>query len=132
MDRLRLAVIGLSLAVAACGSDPVSLTTTDVAGTYLSTRFEADGVDILSAGGSLVLVLAIDGMVSGSMVIPAEIAGEPLDVDMAGTYTVDGDRLSFQQSGDSFVRDAEWTWSDGVLEGNYRGTGDVFVRLARQ
>lgn len=126
--------IVLSLIVvngSSCGSDPVAPTLESIAGAYAATSFVAEGNDILTAGGSLSLVLAADGTVTGTFFIPASVGG-PFEADMVGTYSLSGSTLTFQQAADTFVRDAEWTWSSGVLEGAF-GTGDsaVAVRLER-
>ena len=121
----------LLVATASCGSDPVAPSMEAIAGDYDATSFTADGMNILAAGGSLTLSLGSGGTVAGSMFIPAQVGG-PLQTDMAGTYTLSGNALTIDQAADTFVRDAEWTWSDGVLDGSWSGgASSVSVRLVR-
>lgn len=130
---IRIALFLTMLVVAgSCSSDATAPTMESIAGDYVATSFTGAGSDILAAGGGLSLALSADGSVAGSLSIPAE-AGGPLEVDMAGTYTLDGSRVTFHQDGDSFVRDADWTWTDGVLNGSWSGSGGtISVRMVRQ
>ena len=117
--------------IVSCQSDPVAPTLELLAGSYSATAFEAEGVDILAAGGSLVLILSDDGTVGGELSLTAQ-AGGPIQADMAGTYALIGNRLTFDQVADTFVRDADWTWADGVLDGTFgSGASTVSVRLER-
>lgn len=121
----------LLVLIAAC-DDPVSLTFDLVAGNYVATVLTADGDDILAAGGSLSMTLGSGGTVDGTLDVPAG-AGGPLTADLGGTYTVSGATLTFTQAADTFVRDATWTWSDGVLSGEWTGSsGSASVRMQRQ
>lgn len=128
--KLLAVVSVLCTSVAAC-SDPVAPTMDSVAGSYTATSFQAEGENILAAGGSLTLVLTTTGQVSGQFSLPASVGG-PLDADMAGTYELDGRDIDLDQEADTFVRDADWSWNDGVLTGSY-GTGPdaVTVRMTR-
>ena len=129
---LKVLVSSFLLVVSgACGSDPVAPTMGAIAGDYDATSFTADGMNVLAAGGSLTLSLGSGGTVAGSMFIPAQVGG-PLQADMVGTYTLSGNSLTIDQAADTFVRDAAWTWSDGVLDGSWSGGGSsVSVRLVR-
>jgi hypothetical protein len=118
---------------ASCASGADALRLQDVAGEYVSTLFVAGGLDVLEAGGSLSLSLDPDGSVGGSLVVP-EDAGGPVLADMTGTYSLNGSSIVFQQSADTFVRDATWTWDGGVLDGLWVGSGSgqsIQVRLTR-
>jgi len=65
------------------------------------------------------------------MFVPAAVGG-PLQADMAGTYTLAENSITISQEADTFVRDAAWTWSDGVLDGEWSGGGiTVSVQLER-
>jgi len=111
-------------------SDAVAPTLENVPGSYTATSFVAEGTDILAAGGSLTLVLSGAGSVSGNLFVPASVGG-PLDADMAGTYEIVGSRIVIDQDADTFVRDATWSWSDGVLTGSFGGSAGVTVRMER-
>lgn len=128
---LRAIVLTLILYASAC-DDPVALTLDLVAGSYEATEFTADGQDILAAGGTLDMVLSPDGTVSGELDLPAS-AGGPFTADLAGTFSVSGDGLTFTQGADTFVRDASWSWDDGALRGEWSNTtSEVSVRMQRQ
>ena len=127
--------------MAACGSgtteppadddpgDPPTMST--IAGAYEATQFTADGDDVLALGATLSLTLGADGSVAGDLHVPPA-AGGPFDADMVGTYTLSGDTLTIVQAADTFVRDATWTWSAGILSGAWSGaSGSVSVTLER-
>lgn len=130
------AALALPLAVAAsCGTSSTDAgtppTMAEVAGDYQATQLTGGGYDVLALGGSLDLTLGADGSLAGRLVIPPA-AGGPLDEDMAGTYTLTGNTLTFDQAADTFVRDATWTWSSGVITGTWTGGGtSASVRLER-
>lgn len=112
-------------------SETVAPTLDSVAGSYSATSFQADGADVLAAGGSLTLELTSSGAVTGDMFVPASVGG-PFDADMAGTYEIVGSNIIFDQDADTFVRDAEWMWSDGTLTGSFGSAPDeVLVRMER-
>ncbi len=114
-------------------SDPVAPTPESVAGTYSAVSFRVQGSNVLSAGGSLTLSLTTAGAVSGRLFVPESVGG-PLDANMTGTYEIVDRRLVFDQEADTFVRDAEWTWEDGVLAGVFVSASsgaEVVVRMER-
>jgi len=113
--------------------DTAQIPADSIAGSYTATEFTTGADDVIAAGGSLTLDLALDGTASGRLVVPEEVGG-PLDADMAGTYEVTGATIEFTQDADTFVRDAEWTWSPGgVLDGVWTGSGvTITVRMERQ
>jgi len=141
LGRRALAVLGTLLVAGSCGgsgTDPlddqepdVPATIANVAGAYEATQFTGGGFDVLALGGSLTLTLGTDGSLAGLMHIPAA-AGGPLDADMVGTYTLSGSSLTFDQSADTFVRDATWTWESHVLTGAWSGASTTAqVRLEK-
>jgi hypothetical protein len=130
-SRRTLLSTTLFLGVVACGSDPILPTVADIAGSYEATLFVGGGFDVLAEGGSLTLTFGENGSVSGTLFIPGS-AGGPLTADMAGTFTVSGGNISISQSADTFVRDATWTWNNGVIDGAWSGGGvTATVRLER-
>jgi hypothetical protein len=132
MTLRRTVILSLSLIVgaSACSdSDPTGPTVSAVAGTYQATSFIAAGEDVVAAGGSLTLNMGADGSVGGTLFIPESVGG-PLNADMAGTWMLIGDSISISQMADTFVRDSDWRWDDGVLEGSFETT--VSVRMDRQ
>lgn len=127
----RLFLLLPLLMTAAC-DDPIALTLDLVAGTYVATEFEADGDDILAAGGTLSMTLASDGSVTGELDLPSG-AGGPFTADLAGSFSVSGQNVGFSQSADTFIRDATWTWDDGRLSGVWSNSSStVSVEMQRQ
>ena len=129
----QAALLSLAAALSACSSDnpvdPVEEipppTMAEVAGDYSATELQGGGYDVLALGGTMDITLGSDGTLSGSLYIPPAADG-PYTFDMAGTYTLSGLNLVFEQSADSFVRDATWTWKgDGVIEGAWSGAGQT-------
>jgi len=129
-----------ALAAAACGTDTTGPpehanepppTMADVVGDYHATELMGGGYDVLALGGSMALTLGSDGSLSGTLFIPAAAAGgEEVQADMVGTFTLSGSTLTFHQDADTFVRDATWTWSQGVISGTWSGSGgSATVRL---
>lgn len=113
--------------------DTLPPTLENIVGAYTATTFTGGGYDVLALGGGLQMTLAMDRSVTGTMEIPAA-AGGPFTADMAGTYSVSGNSLTFTQDADTFVRDATWTWTDGVLIGSWGGGAaatTVTVRMER-
>jgi len=137
---LRRATVLASASVIACGGSTgpsddeeelIEPTMANIAGAYSATEFMGGGYDVLALGGSLDLTLGDDGSLAGSRDIPPA-AGGPFTADMAGTYTVMGNALTFTQAADTFVRDASWTWTNGILNGSWTGSGtSATVRMER-
>jgi hypothetical protein len=108
-----------------------------IAGQYSATTFIASQgeteVDLLAAGGSLDLTLGPSGTVSGELNIPETEFGDGFVANMAGTYTLTGTTVTFNQPADTFVRDLPWTVEGVTLHttGNAGGGAVVAVVLTR-
>ncbi len=135
--RLRsLALLAALAAPLACGSDPVEPALAEVAGAYTATAFTVvEGgttTDLLAQGASLQLALAADRGVTGRLLIPeGNEGGGDLDASMAGTWTLEGSVVRFQQTADTFVRDMPFTVTDAGLSGDAT-FGDARVRVTLQ
>jgi hypothetical protein len=129
MARTAILIVA-GVAASAC-ADPIGVRVSDITGSYEATSFIAEGNDILAAGGSLDLTFSGNGLVSGTLFVPAAVGG-PLTADMTGTWTLVDRTLVVDQSEDTFVRDAVWIWTDGVIEGTCCSAATtVTVRLER-
>lgn len=63
--------------------------------------------DLLLLGASLTVVLNQDGTTTGRLLAPGlGENGADVDEDLAGTWTLEGSTVTFDQSGDTFIRDA--------------------------
>ncbi|MGE0157758.1 MAG: hypothetical protein AB7T31_00025 [Gemmatimonadales bacterium] len=129
--RARLGAVVLAWSLAAGCADPAGVRVSDVAGTYVATSLVAEGDDVLAAGGSLTLTFQPNGLMSGTLFVPASVGG-PLTADMNGTWTLVDRTLVLAQTEDTFVRDAIWIWTHGVIDGTCcTGGTTVTVKMER-
>ena len=112
--RLTTAFV-LAAALASCGDDDAFSPTVDnVSGTYSAASFTlsspAGTVDLLALGSVVAVTLAPNGTTTGELFVPggAEDGGD-LDADLTGTWTLSGSTVTFNQTADTFIRDAEFT-----------------------
>jgi hypothetical protein len=131
----------LSLALVACGLAGCSDSTAPsnpLAGTYSATVFRVtpageSEIDVLAAGGTLTITIAANNSTTGSLDIPASVGGG-ISASMAGTATLSGSTVTFQQSADTFVRDLSWTRAGSALTvtGQQVGNASFTITLTRQ
>lgn len=117
--RVR-AMIALVSAVALAGCGETIDASAPIAGTYSASVFRVTPsgqslIDVLGAGGSLAITIDGSNGVSGTLTIPASIAGTLLTQSMAGYAITTGTTLQFTQSADTFVRNLTWTISGTTL-----------------
>ena len=132
------AVAGL-LACAAAGAGAGAATgpsASDVAGAYFVKTFSTttDGVttDQLAAGATLTLTLRPDGTTTGHLFIPVHDRLPDLEADMAGTWTLTGDTVRFEQNADTFVRQLPFQIGPDRLDGEATiGPTTLHVSLTR-
>jgi hypothetical protein len=136
VPTLRRLSAGLTLALvlASCGDDnSFSPTVENVAGSYSASSFTlsttAGTVDLLALGATVEVTLASDGTTTGRLFVPggAEGGGD-LDEDLTGTWTLAGSTVTFNQTADTFIRDAQFTASRNRLTGEGTFSGQT-VRL---
>ncbi|HEX2218238.1 MAG TPA: hypothetical protein VHG35_05500 [Gemmatimonadales bacterium] len=137
--NLRAVALCAAMAIAACGDDDsFSPTVDNVAGSYTATTFTVETdlvgtVDLLAAGATVSAVLDADGTTTGRLFIPeGDDDGSDLDVDLAGTWTLAGDTVTFSQTGGSFITDVDFVASENRLtgEGTFDDT-DVLLVLTK-
>jgi hypothetical protein len=133
-SRPKLLPAFLLLALSCGGDDePFSPTVQDVAGSYQASSLTATQsgitVNLLSLGATVAMVLNEDGTTTGRVFAPGlDEGGQDLDVDLAGTWTLEGETVTFNQTGDTFIRDIPFTASPNRLQGE--GTFKTFtIRL---
>jgi hypothetical protein len=137
MVTVRALLVLVLTTLAACGDS--TSPTESVAGSYHATSFVftppgSAPIDVLAAGGSADITLNADGTTTGTLVVPAEFSttGQEFTVDLAGTFTRSGNTLSFQQEGDSFIRELVWTVGNNTLSTTDTSTfGTLQVTLTR-
>ena len=125
----------LPLIMLACGSDPSGPGLGGAqppVGSYSAIIFVTTGAsgstNQLQNGSSLSINLAANGTTSGHLHVAPSGSNPVFDANMAGTWQVSGDQVSFKQTADSFMNDLIFTiqplsasvWSlvaDGVVQG---------------
>jgi len=131
---MRLPFVLLSTAAALIGCSSTDPGSVELAGSYTATVLRVtpagQGVlDVLAAGGSLTIVVTGSNTTTGTLSIPASVnGGVPFVASMAGTATLSGSTVQFQQTADTFVRDLSWTLTANSLSVNGQlVSGDTYT-----
>ncbi len=139
--RIPAALLAAALTLAACGDSPTGgdsqqLRMQRLAGSYegfkygekrFTTTENGQTTDWVARGASLKIELAADGTTSGRLLVPgADEDGGDFDASMAGSWTLKGDTVRFQQDADTFVRDMPFLVKGGRLVGS-EDFGDVRI-----
>jgi hypothetical protein len=130
------AIIALTLALAlgSCGGeDSFSPTVETVAGSYTASSLTLSSsvgtTDLLALGSTVAITLATNGTTTGRLFVPGGADdGSDLDVDLAGTWTLSGSIVTFNQTGDSFIPEVEFTAGPNQLNGEGMFSGAI-IRL---
>ena len=126
--------LALALALGSCGGeDTFSPTVETVAGSYTASLLTLSSTvgttDLLALGSTVAITLAVGGTTSGRLFVPGGADdGSDLDVDLAGTWALSGSTVTFQQAGDTFIRDVEFTAGPNELNGEGMFSGAI-IRL---
>lgn len=130
----RILVFGLALTAAACADDPLS-PEERVAGEYTATTLTVNQggatFDALQTGARLDIILRENGTTTGRLFVPqGDEDGGDFEADLTGTFTVseDGQRVTFDQAADTFIRDVEFTVQGNQLVSNALGVQVVLTR----
>ena len=132
-SALTLVPMIVLLTLSCGGDDSFSPTVENVAGSYQASTLTGtqSGItlNLLSLGATVAIVLNEDGTTTGRVFAPGlDEGGQDLDVDLAGTWTLQGETVTFNQTGDSFIRDVPFAVGRNRLQGE--GTfNTVTVRL---
>ena len=121
---LRLLAVA---ALLAC-SDAFKPNIENVAGAYnlqsLITTDVTDTTDWVAAGTTLSLALNTNGTTTGHIFAPgAGVGGSDFEADLAGTWTLTGDTVTFTQTADTFLRDMAFTARENRLSGDQTFSG---------
>jgi hypothetical protein len=112
-------LLAVAASATACGES--SAPTGVPAGNYTAILFRTTGAsgqrDELAAGSTVNLILASNGTTSGHLHIAASASNPVSDADMAGTWSEDGNVVTFSQQADTFVKDMPFTLSNDPVEG---------------
>jgi len=111
---LALSTIGLLFG---CGStEPSPLAGIWSATSFTITESGKPTADVLAQGGGLTITVSSSNRTHGSLTIPSTITnGAAVVENMAGTATISGTTVEFQQDADTFVRDVTWTLAGSTL-----------------
>ena len=129
----KLVTLMLFLTISCGGDEPFSPTVQNVAGSYQASSLTGTQsgitVNLLSLGATVAIVLNENGTTTGRVFAPGlDEGGQDLDVDLAGTWTLQGETVTFNQTGDTFIRDIPFTVGRNRLQGE--GTfNTITVRL---
>ena len=128
--RLRHLSCAVLLTAAGCGS--TAPTVTEVSGFYHAVVFMTteNGVttDQLLERSSLVMRLLPDGTMTGHLAIPADSVSE----NIGGTWALNGDKVTFVQQADTFVRDLTFTaMTNTLLADQTIGAVRIRIRLEK-
>ena len=134
-----LALLTLTSAwLSGCGSDSPNQPSS-IAGVYTATVFRVTPtgqptIDVLAQGGSLSITIASDNTASGTLSLPASVAGTPFNASMTGTVVQTGTTVRFEQTADTFVRDLTFTVIGNTLQATNQvaGVGSFTITLTRQ
>jgi hypothetical protein len=129
----RTLAVGLMVMVAACGgddnNDTFSPSTATVAGSYSATTFTvttpAGTLNLLTTGASITVTLATDGTTTGRLFVPhGNDDGSDLDEDLAGTWSLSGSTVTFNQTAGTFLTNVQFSASENQLasEGQFNGS----------
>jgi hypothetical protein len=112
---VRRAALALGLALAACGGDDdgFSPSIDNVSGTYHATTFTAGPTNLLAQGATVDVTLASNGTTTGHLTVPGLV-----DEDLAGTWTLSGNTVTFSQTAGTLIQDATFTAEENRLTGN--------------
>jgi hypothetical protein len=79
--------------------------------------------------GVVTITLAADGTTSGRLFVPGGAEdGSDLDVDLVGAWTLTGSTVTFNQTADTFIRDAQFTAGRNSLSSEATLSGST-IRL---
>jgi hypothetical protein len=118
----RISSLLAVVTIVAC-SDAFKPTTENVVGTYslqtLTTTDTSGTTDWVASGATLTLTIAANGTTSGNLFIPgAAEGGGDFNADMAGTWSLSGAVITFDQTADTFVRDMDFSAGKDRLAGD--------------
>ncbi len=141
---LQKIVISFSLIVFlfACAEDkPTAPPTNDklakeVLGKYSTTEFKLTlenkaPIDILSVGGYIEIELYDDKTTTGIFYLPDTLnltGGGEVVADLSGTYSIKNNKIKFQHTADTFLRNIEFSLIGKKLSGSY-GRSGVLVEI---
>ena len=109
----QILLLGLVVGAAACGGDSTS-PAASVEGNYgaiifVTTPTNGSARNELQAGSTLAISLNSNGTTSGHLHLAANGTTPVFDADLAGTWSVNGDLVTFTQAADTFVKDLALT-----------------------
>ncbi|HUR93895.1 MAG TPA: hypothetical protein VMY76_04900 [Gemmatimonadales bacterium] len=130
----RAAALCVVIGLGACGGeDGFSPSIDTVSGSYAAVTFTLTSAvgttDLLALGSTVVITLSADGTTRGRLFVPGgDDNGGDLDVDLAGTWILNGETVTLSTEGDTFIADADFTAGRDRLSGEESVNGTT-IRL---
>ncbi len=126
----RSAALAIAFFLVSCGDDNgFSPTVENVSGSYSASSFTVTSssgpVDLLASGASVQVTLTSDGATTGRLLLPGADIGGDHDEDLAGTWMLTGDKVTFSPRGPSVLRFAEFTAAPSQLTGERILSGET-------
>ena len=100
----------------------------NLAGSYHATTFTAESgsnpINLLQLGASVNVTLTPAGTTSAQLFVPGfGDGGGTLDENLEGTWTLDGNTVTFSQTASTLIQGAEFTAEENQLTGAGPSTG---------
>jgi hypothetical protein len=126
----RSAVLSIALSLASCGDgDGVGPTVENVSGSYSASSFTVTSssglVDLLASGASVQVTLTSDGASAGRLLLPGAGLDGDHDEDLAGSWTLTGDKVTISPRGASVFRFAQFSVAPDQLTGERILSGET-------
>ncbi|MBA2626843.1 MAG: hypothetical protein H0U85_02450 [Gemmatimonadales bacterium] len=124
MYRMRHFVAAAVIVSGTACSDSFSPSVSTVAAAYTATNLRTTpnagaSVDQLALGATLNMVLNANGTVTGLLNVPVSAQNpSAFSANLTGTWTLNGDSVTFASDVDTFIRDLTFTASRNQLTAN--------------
>lgn len=136
--RPRSLLLSVALAaLVACGDDDPNGPAAPATGQYTAVQFTttlgALTTDHLAEGATVTLNLLEGGTTTGHAFVPATGGVPETDLDLAGTWDQDGNRVELDLDADIFLEDVVFIHDDGILSADETFSGvRIRITLARE
>lgn len=134
MFRRLLTLVAIGLLAGCDSTEPSPLAGIWSATTFMFAESGKAPADVLAQGGGLTITVSSSNRTHGSLTIPSTITnGSAVVANMAGTATISGTMVEFEQEADTFVRDVTWTLAGNTLVTSSTVSGVALnITLTRQ
>jgi len=101
---------------------------------FIGSHFLNCALWTIFTNGIVSHTIASNTSASGTLSLPASVAGAPFSASMTGTVVQTGTTVRFEQTADTFVRDLTFTIVGNTLQATNQvaGVGSFTITLTRQ